>query len=148
MIPNFWSSLEVAAAELHLCFVIKSNVWWKRFRLQCCQVGFFGPNLSFLAFFQLLRLFFIFEKKPKKIWLFLAFFGQLDFLCRFGRFKDDFGRFLGTGRFLSTVSGHRMVNFYWKLCTRNHKFPFCCFVLLGLEFRVALQQNQKFWEVN
>jgi len=30
MIPNFWWSLEVAAAELHLCFVIKSNVWWKR----------------------------------------------------------------------------------------------------------------------
>jgi len=29
MIPNFWCSLEVAAAELHLCFVIKGNVWWK-----------------------------------------------------------------------------------------------------------------------
>jgi len=28
--PNFWCSLEVAAAELHLCFVIKGNVWWKR----------------------------------------------------------------------------------------------------------------------
>jgi len=30
MIPNFWCSLEVAATELHLCFVIKGNVWWKR----------------------------------------------------------------------------------------------------------------------
>ena len=30
MIPNFWCSLQVAAAELHLCFVIKGNVWWKR----------------------------------------------------------------------------------------------------------------------
>jgi len=31
MIPNFWCSLEVAAAELHrYCFVIKGNVWWKR----------------------------------------------------------------------------------------------------------------------
>ena len=30
MIPNFWCSLKVAAAELHLCFVIKCNVWWKR----------------------------------------------------------------------------------------------------------------------
>jgi len=30
MIPNFWCSLEVAAAELHLGFVIKGNVWWKR----------------------------------------------------------------------------------------------------------------------
>ena len=30
MTPNFWCSLEVAAAELHLCFVIKGKVWWKR----------------------------------------------------------------------------------------------------------------------
>ena len=29
MIPNFRCSLEVAAAELHLCFIIKGNVWWK-----------------------------------------------------------------------------------------------------------------------
>ena len=26
MIPNFWCCLEVAATELHLCFVIKRNV--------------------------------------------------------------------------------------------------------------------------
>jgi len=30
MILNFWCSVEVAAAELHLCFVINGNVWWKR----------------------------------------------------------------------------------------------------------------------
>jgi len=30
MIPNFWVSLEVAAVELHLCFVIKGSIWWKR----------------------------------------------------------------------------------------------------------------------
>jgi len=31
MIPNFWCSLDLAAAELHrYCFVIKGNVWWKR----------------------------------------------------------------------------------------------------------------------
>jgi len=30
MIPNFWCCLEDAATELHLCFVIKGNVWWKR----------------------------------------------------------------------------------------------------------------------
>ena len=30
MIPNFWCCLEVAATQLHLCFVIKGNVWWKR----------------------------------------------------------------------------------------------------------------------
>jgi len=29
MIPNFWCRLEVAATEVHLCFVIKGNVWWK-----------------------------------------------------------------------------------------------------------------------
>ena len=26
MIPNFWCSLEIATAELHLCFVIKGNL--------------------------------------------------------------------------------------------------------------------------
>jgi len=30
MIPNFWCSLEVSAAEMHFCFVIMGNVWWKR----------------------------------------------------------------------------------------------------------------------
>ena len=29
MIQNFWCCLEVAATELHLCVVIKGNVWWK-----------------------------------------------------------------------------------------------------------------------
>ena len=27
---QFWCCFEVAATELHLCFVIKGNVWWKR----------------------------------------------------------------------------------------------------------------------
>ena len=30
MIPNVRSSLEVAAAELQLCFVIEGKVWWLR----------------------------------------------------------------------------------------------------------------------
>ena len=30
MFPNFWCSLEVAAAEPNLCFVIKGNMYWKR----------------------------------------------------------------------------------------------------------------------
>jgi len=30
MTPNFRCSREVVAAEQHLCFVIKGNVWWKR----------------------------------------------------------------------------------------------------------------------
>ena len=29
MILNFWCSLAEAAAEVHLCFVIKGDVWWK-----------------------------------------------------------------------------------------------------------------------
>jgi len=37
-ILNFWWSLEVAVDELHLCFVIKGNKWWKRI--------FFGWLLS------------------------------------------------------------------------------------------------------
>jgi len=77
----------------------------------------------------------------------MAFFGSIDFLCRFGTFKDDFGRFMGTGRFLDTVSGRRMINFHWKLCTRIYNFLFCCFMLINLQFQVALQQNQMFREV-
>ena len=73
-----------------------------------------------------------------------GFFWPLRFLCQFGRFKDDFGRFLGTGRFLDTVSGHRMINFRWKLCTIIYNFLFCCFTLIDLQFQVTLQQNQKF----
>jgi len=52
----------------------------------------------------------------------LAFFGHINFLCRFGRSEDDFGRFMGTGRFLETASGRRMINFHWKLCTRIYNF--------------------------
>ena len=70
--------------------------------------------------------FFIFEKCQMKFALFWPF-GELDFLCRFGRFKDDFGRFLVTGRFVDTVSGHRMMNFVWKLWTRIYNFLFCLF---------------------
>jgi len=52
--------------------------------------------------------------------------------------------FLGNGRFLDTVSGHIMINFHWKLCTRTYNFLFCCFMLIDLQFQVTLQQNQKF----
>jgi len=51
-----------------------------------------------------------------------GYLGQLDFLCRFGRL-------LCTGRLLDTVSGHTMLNFYWKLCTKIHDFLFCCFIV-------------------
>jgi len=40
-----------------------------------------------------------------------------------------------------------MINFCWKLCTRIYNILFCCFVLLGLQFQVSLQQDQKFREI-
>jgi len=84
---------------------------------QGCQFGFFEAKFVIEAK--------AFLRQENAQWN-LNFFGHLDFLWRFGRFKDDFGRFLSTGRFLDTVSGHRMINFHWKLCTRIYNF----FVLL------------------
>jgi len=54
---------------------------------------------------------FIFEKGQMKF----GFFGLLDFLCRFDGFKDGFWQISGTGKFLDTIFGHRMINFCWKL---------------------------------
>jgi len=65
----------------------------------------------------------------------LACFGEFDFLCGFGRFEDDFGRFLGT------VSGHRMINFHWKLCTRICNFLFSLFH--ALRFTVSGYSSAK-----
>ena len=76
MIPNFWCSLEVAVAELHLCSVIMGNLWWKRTFFRCllslcyitniwsysshlyrmlfrvARLAFLTPNLGNLAFFR------------------------------------------------------------------------------------------------
>jgi len=79
--------------------------------------------------------------------VFLAIFGELDFYVDLADLKMIFGRLLGTGRFLATVSWHRMINFYWELCTRIHEFLFCCYMLLGLHFQITLQKDQKFREV-
>jgi len=54
----------------------------------------------------------------------LVCFGHLDFLCRFDRFKDDFGRFLGTDQFLDTVSGQRMINFHLALFMEHNNCGF------------------------
>ena len=48
---------------------------------------------------------------------------------------------------LDTVSRHRLIHFYWKLFTRIYNFLLCCFMLLGLQFKITLLQDQKFWEV-
>ena len=77
------------------------------FSVQGCQFGYFEAEFVIFGLFSTLLAFFIFEKRTN-----LAFFGHSDFLCRFGKFNDDFGRFLGTGRFLNTASGHRMINFH------------------------------------
>ena len=84
---------------------------------------FLGQNCNYWLFFNSFG--FLFLKKGS--------FWPIGFLCRFGRFKDGFGRFLGTGRFLDTAYGHRMTNFYWKLCTRIYNF----FVLLFHAFGFA-----------
>jgi len=54
--------------------------------LQSCQFGFFEAKFVIFGLFSTPLALFVFEKRPNEIWLFLAFFGELDFLCRFGRF--------------------------------------------------------------
>ena len=89
----------------------------------------------FCGFFQLPWIFFVFEKRPNRIWLFLAYIGQLGFICRFGTvFKDDFGRFLGTasgtaaGRFLDTLV---FLDTEWLAFIGNsaREFRIVCFVV-------------------
>ena len=81
---------------------------------QGCQFDFFsGQICDFWVSWTPLAFLFL-EKGQMK----LNFFWPIRFLYRFGRFEVDFGRFLGT------VSGHWMLNFYWKLCTRIHNFCF------------------------
>ena len=94
-----------------------------------------SANIDYFEFFAVLPVWlfstpldFFFLRKGQMKFDFLAFLGRLDFLCRFGRFTNDFIRFLGTGRFLDTVYGHRMIYFYRNLCTRIYNFLFCCFV--------------------
>ena len=89
---------------------------------------------------------FLFLKKGQMKFGFFWPFGELDFLCRFRRLKDDFGRFLGTGRFLDTVSGHRMINFHWKFCTIIYNFLFCLFhaFRFAVSIQATLQQSQSF----
>jgi len=116
------------------------NVFWSFSMLLWCNEHFPGSNTSIhcFEFFAVLPVwlfwgqiykfwlsfnifgFFIFEKKPNEIFLW-----PIRFFCRIGRFKDDVVKFLVPGRFLDIVYGHRMINFYWKLCTRIYNFLFC-----------------------
>jgi len=96
-------------------------------------------RVASLAFFQLKLFLFLIKGRLE-----FGFFWPIRFFMSIWQIKDDFSRYLGTGKFLETVSGHTMINFYWKLCTRIHNFLFCCFMLLGLQFQVTLQQDQSF----
>jgi len=46
---------------------------------QGCQFGFFEAKFVIFDLFSTLLVFFIFEKRPNDIWLFLAFFGHIYF---------------------------------------------------------------------
>ena len=89
---------------------------------------FWGQISNFWSFFNSFG-FFLCLKKGQMKFGFFGLFWRIRFLWRFGRFKGDFGRFLGTGIFLDSVSGHRMINVNWKLCTRIYNFSFAisCF---------------------
>ena len=104
---------------------------------QGCQFGFFAAKSVIFDLFCNSFGFFYFWKKAKWNLTFFGLFGELDFLCRFSRLKDDFGRFLATGRFLDTVSGHRMIKFHWKFCTIIYNFLFCLFH--AFRFAVSIQ---------
>jgi len=69
---------------------------------QCCLL------LWLLAFSNSLGIFQFRKKGLMKYWLFWRI-----------QFLRGFGWFLETGRYLATVSGHRMINFHWQLCTRS-----------------------------
>jgi len=105
--------------------------------------AFLRPNLQFFAFFQLLWLFFTFEKMPNEFWLFLALFGHLHFYVDLQMILADFWAMAD----FHTLFLDTMINFCWKVCTRIYNFLFCCLILLRLQFHVAFLQDQKFWEV-
>jgi len=93
-----------------------------------CQFVF-----AIFGFFSTLFAFFHF-------WKFSAFFDQLNFLCRFGRFKVDIGRFLGTGRFLDTGSNKRQI--FVGNSAREIIIICCCFKVCS--FRLLFSKTNSF----
>ena len=67
--------------------------------VQGCQFGFFEAKFVIFGLFSTPLAFFYFLKKAKWNLFFLAFSTESHFLYRFGRFKDDFGRFLALADF-------------------------------------------------
>jgi len=75
--------------------------------------------------FELFWIFLLFEKgQMNYFWPFLT----NSIFFRFGRLKDDFSRYL------ATVSGHRMIHFYWKLCTTIFGFAVSGYFLARPKF--------------
>jgi len=131
-----------------LCFFFS---FWKKAK---CNLAFFGlfSQLDFVcnfgrfvasfAFFK--SGFFYFGKRPNEIWL----FWPIRFLCKFGGFKDDFGRFLGTGRFLDTVYGQiiradlKPMQTYWT--PRHGVWLDCSFCQTHLALDYSVETPYKF----
>ena len=104
-------------------FVCKLEVLQPQPSMQGCQFGFFEAKFVIFSLFSTPLAFFYFWKKVKfHLAFFMSIWQHSDFLCRFGKFNDF-------GRFLDTASGHRMINYHWKLCMRIDNFLFCCFML-------------------
>jgi len=92
------------------------------------QICHFWPFLNSSGFFLLLK------KRPFLVsYIFMSIW----------QIKHDFCRFLGIGRFLDTVSGHRTINCYWKLCMRIHDFLCCCFNPV-CSFRLLFSKTKRF----
>ena len=129
--------IAVASLVVHYC-AVRKNVTVASQLYDAADVQFTLTAVLPVWLFSTLC-FFILEKCQRNF----GFFGQLDFLCKFGRFKDDFGGFLGTGRFLDTVYGHRMIHFYWKLCTRFILFCFAVSWFYIFSFRLLFSKTKR-----
>jgi len=112
-------------SETIFCEVRRSGLPVWLFLGQICH---FWPFLNSSAFFLLLK------KRPFLVsYIFMSIW----------QIKHDFCRFLGIGRFLDTVSGHRTINCYWKLCMRIHDFLCCCFNPV-CSFRLLFSKTKRF----
>jgi len=116
--------------EKHCLIIFNAVVvQWKATRARCqhsllrvfCSVAslfFWSQVYNFRLFFKRLWLFLFFKKGQIKF----GVFGQLNFYADSADLKDDFVKFLGTGSFLDTVYGRKMINFYHflVLCASFH----------------------------
>ena len=67
-----------------------------------------------------------------KLGFFWPFLATYIFYVDLGDLKMILAGFWAHGRFLDTVSGHRITNFHWKLCTRIYNFLFWHYMLINI----------------